>query len=278
MTLNDLQNLFLFESGIVRLTMFTMIKVIVVLLIARILNRTFTRIFNKAIKSNRINRSSAFALKKIAQYFVWVIALLYIMDVIGAPITVLLASSTALFVGLGLGMQETFKDFVSGIILLTERTVTVGDIIESDGLVGKVSEISLRTTKVWTRDQISVIIPNSKLTNQGFINWTHQKTSTRFNVDVGVKYGSDTREVERLLSDCMNQHKLVSKNPKPSVQFRDFGDSSLVFRCHFYSTELFKIEFIKSDLRHAINEAFNKADITIAFPQLDVWIKQTGEQ
>jgi small-conductance mechanosensitive channel len=205
---------------------------------------------------------------------VWTLSVLFTLDFIGVQITVILASSTALFVGLGLGLQDTFKDFISGIVLLSDRSVAAGDIVEVDGIVGKVHEVGLRTTKIKTRDDISVILPNSRLTTQGVINWAHQATTSRFHVEVGVAYGSDTRLVEKVLLECGLANAHVLKDPEPSVQFRDFGSSALVFRLYFYSTQLFLIEFVKSDLRFAIDEAFRTNGITIAFPQMDVWIKE----
>ena len=134
-------------------------------------------------------------------------------------------------------------------------------------------EVGLRTTKILTRDDIAVILPNSQLTNQGVINWSHQHAATRFHVEVGVAYGSDTRLVEKVLLKCMADMADVDNDPEPSVQFRDFGDSTLVFRANFHSTNLFRIEFTKSELRFAIDAAFRQHGITIAFPQMDVWIR-----
>jgi len=220
-----------------------------------------------------VDRGTAYALRQLVNYFIWIITILFTLDFMNVEVTVILAYSTALFVGLGLGLQDTFKDFISGIILLTERSVTAGDIIEINNLVGKVREVGLRTTKILTRDDIAVILPNSQLTNQGVINWSHQHAATRFHVEVGVAYGSDTRLVEKVLLECMANMPDVDSDPEPSVQFRDFGDSTLVFRANFHSTNLFRIEFTKSELRFAIDAAFRQHGITIAFPQMDVWIR-----
>ncbi|HAB35236.1 MAG TPA: hypothetical protein DCE58_01405 [Cryomorphaceae bacterium] len=276
MTVTEVLDLVIFRYGEVEITLFEIVQVVFILAVARTITFLVKRLFNRAVKRRRVDRGTAYALRQLINYVLWIMTILFTLDFSGIEITVILAYSTALFVGLGLGLQDTFKDFISGIILLTERTVTAGDIIEINNLVGKVKEVGLRTTKVLTRDDIAVILPNSQLTNQGVINWSHQHAATRFHVEVGVAYGSDTRLVEKVLLECMQNLAEIDAEPAPSVQFRHFGDSSLEFRANFHSTNLFRIEFTKSELRFAIDAAFREAGITIAFPQMDVWIRNQG--
>lgn len=264
------------EYGTVHITVFNILQVLFILALARTFTFLIQQAFRRAVKRRRVDRGTAYALRQLINYVIWIITILFTLDFSGVEVTVILAYSTALFVGLGLGLQDTFKDFISGIILLTERSVTAGDIIEINNLVGKVKEVGLRTTKVLTRDDIAVILPNSQLTNQGVINWSHQHAATRFHVEVGVAYGSDTRLVEKVLLECMAATADVDAEPEASVQFRDFGDSSLLFRANFHSSNLFRIEFTKSELRYAIDAAFRAHNITIAFPQMDVWIRNQG--
>jgi small-conductance mechanosensitive channel len=195
------------------------------------------------------------------------------LDTVGIKITFLLASSAALLVGLGLGLQQLFQDFVSGITLLIEGTVKVGDIVETaNGEVGQVDEINLRTSKLRTRDNIILIVPNSALIISPVINWSHIEQTTRFSVKVGVAYGSDVEKVTELLLMCTNEHKKIVKKPAPHVFFKDFGNSSLDFELLFYTNETFRVERIKSELRYAIDKAFRENNITIPFPQRDVHI------
>ncbi len=201
-----------------------------------------------------------------------------ILDSLGVKITVLLAGGTALFVGLGLGLQDAFKDLVAGIIILSERTVTAHDIVEIDGTVGEVLEVGLRTTTLRTRDDIELIMPNQKLTNERVINWSRNKKMTRFHVDVGVAYGSDTALVKTLLLQAATRNEAVSDSPKPHVFFNDFGSSSLDFRLFFYSHNLFRIERVKSELRFEIDRLFRENNVTIAFPQMDLWVRQLPNQ
>ncbi len=248
--------------------------ILFVLILTRALIWLIKRALNQRVKHNKLDQGKAYAITQILTYLFWTFAIVYLLDFVGVEITPLLLGSTALFVGLGLGLQDTFRDFVSGFIILMERTVTVGDIVEVDGVIGKVLEVGLRTTLVQTRDDIYLIIPNQKLTNQNVINWSQSKRVTRFNVEVGVAYGSDTSKVKELLLEAVKEHPMVSKEPQPLVHFRNFGNSSLDFQVHFYSSNLFRIETVKSEIRFSIDQKFRDNGVTIPFPQRDLWVKQ----
>ena len=137
-------------------------------------------------------------------------------------------------------------------------------------MVDVVKEIGLRTSVVETRDNISLLIPNSKLTNEALINWSHNEKKTRFDVKVGVAYGSDIQLVKKLLLDCAAKHTSVVDSPKPIVRFTNFGDSSLDFELLFWTLNTFRVEDTKSDLRFLIDAAFRENGVTIPFPQRDV--------
>ena len=174
-----------------------------------------------------------------------------------------------MLVGIGLGLQNIFKDFISGITLLTEGTIKVDDIVEVDGMVVKVNEISLRTSIVTTREDNVVIIPNHEFIEESIVNWTANKLPSRFTIEVAVDYSSDEHIVEKVLIECALNHKdvLNDKEFSPSVRLSNFGNSSLDFQLIFYSFNLFRIESVKSKLRFHILEAFRKNNITIPFPQ-----------
>ena len=192
MTLTNLLEFQLLTYKNFDVTIYEVGQVLFILGVTRLLTFLIRTALNRAVLRRRIERGSAYALGQIITYVVWTLSGLFTLDFIGVQITVILASSTALFVGLGLGLQDTFKDFIAGIVLL----------------------------------------------------------------------------------ECGLANPNVIQDPGPSVQFRDFGSSALVFRLYFFTTQLFLIEFVKSDLRFAIDEAFRKHGITIAFPQMDVWIKE----
>lgn len=229
--------------------------------------------FRKKILT-KYERGNLYSLYQIVKYFVWIIAILSTLEIIGVKINALLAGSAALLVGIGLGLQNTFNDFVSGIILLFEGTVKVGDVLDIDGDVVKIERIGLRTSTAVDRFDVHIIIPNSIITSNKMINWSHQEKKTRFSVKVGVAYGSDVDLVMKLLHDSALEHPKVTNSKDIIVRFNDFGNSSLDFEVLFFSRETFRIENIKSDIRKTINQKFREHNITIPFPQMDVYLKK----
>lgn len=213
------------------------------------------------------------AIYRIIKYFVYTVTILTLIKSTGLDISFILASSTALFVGLGFGLQDAFKDMASGILMYFEKNVKPGDIIEvEDGTIGTVLEIDLRTSKIRTRDGIMIIIPNSKFVNDNVINWSVGDILTRFDVKIGVAYGSDTQKVKQILLGVLTKYPSISDSPKPYVRFADFGDSSLDFSLSFWTEELWTIEKLKSDIRFDIDAAFKQHNISIPFPQRDLHI------
>jgi small-conductance mechanosensitive channel len=248
------------------------------LLIAIILIATWAilLLFKKILsKSRKLDEGQKYSIYQIVKYLVWVFSLAYCFESLGVKFTFLLAGSAALMVGLGLGLQQTFNDFVSGFILLLEGTLKVGDIIEVDGTVARVIHIGLRTTKVISRDDITLILPNNVLTNQRVINWSHASEKARFSVQVGVDYSSDVELVRSILLDCVTQHSKITPMPAPFVRFENFGDSSLDFSVFFWSHEIFPIETIKSEIRFSINQKFRENGVSIPFPQRVVHLPKT---
>ena len=177
-------------------------------------------------------------------------------------------------VGLGLGLQNLFSDFISGLILLVDSSIKVDDVIEIEGLVCKVQEINLRTTTVLTRDDKYIILPNTILTKNQLINWTHSDVTSRFDVTVGVDYASDVKLVMAVLKQAVESHPSVLKTPPPSIRFADFADSSLNFTILFWCEEVFRVENIKSEIRVRIFELFTENNISIPFPQRVLHFKQ----
>lgn len=221
-------------------------------------------------KQSKLDTGSTYAIFQIIKYIIWVIAFGFLLETVGIKVTVLIAGSAALLVGVGLGLQQTFNDVISGVILLSERTIKVGDILEIDGDIVKIQEIGLRTSKGLNRDEISIIIPNSLITTSKVINWSHQSKQARFKINVGVAYGSDVKLVIKALEDSVLDHPDVNTKSIVDVRFIDFGNSSLDFQVLFYSRNIFRIEKVKSDIRKNIYQKFNDFGIVIPFPQMDV--------
>lgn len=245
-----------------------LVIVLVTLIALRLIKKGFKRYFRKKTPQEA---SSFWSVFLIIKYFIWVIVIILILDSFHVKISVFLASFAALLVGVGLGIQQVFGDIAAGIILLVERNLMISDVIQlDDGTVGKVTEIGLRTSKIKTRDDIITIVPNSKFVNDRIINWSHIDFKTRFNVGVGVAYGSNVELVTKILLDCASQVSLIANIPKPFVRFEDFGDSSLDFRVYFWVNDSFHVENVKSQMRYNIDREFRKNKVTIPFPQRDV--------
>ncbi len=224
-------------------------------------------------KLSSFDQSNRYALFQIISYILWIISFTLILQVIGVQITVLLAGSAALLVGIGLGLQQTFNDVVSGIILLIEGTTRVGDILEIDGDIVMIENIGLRTSRGLNRDDIVVIIPNSSITTNKVINWSHQSMKTRFRIRVGVAYGSDVDLVKKVLEESVLEHPDITDKNLIEARLVDFGNSSLDFEVLFFSQNVFRIEKVKGSIRMIINRKFIENNITIPFPQVDVHMK-----
>lgn len=230
-------------------------------------------IFTDRVKSKKIEHGKGQSLFQIIKYLIWVIAISLFLESLGFSVTFMIASMSALLVGLGLGIQHFFNDIVSGIIILFDGSIKIGDVVEIQGdMVGKIDEISLRTSKLISRDDVVVIVPNSMFTSDNVINWSHNSFKTRFNVQVGVAYGSDVELVKKILIEAATEQKKIDSTPAPFVLFKNFGDSSLDFEILFYTNESFRVELIKSDLRFTINRKFIENKIAIPFPQRDIHI------
>jgi len=273
--IKELLNLKLIVTDNYNLTVYSLVIVIVILLLTYVLLKALQRIFKSLITHKKLEASSGYSIFLIIKYIIWVLILIISLDTLGLKISILLASFAALLVGVGLGLQQLFNDISSGIVLLIEQSIRVGDIIElDDGRIGKVLSIDLRTSVIKMRDDIVAIIPNSKLVNDIIVNWSQINESTRFYVQVGVAYGSNVELVRSLLLKSVIHHPNIEKKPEPFVRFVDFGNSSLDFQVFFWVTKSFVIETIKSDVRFQINKLFAENQITIPFPQSDVYIKE----
>jgi small-conductance mechanosensitive channel len=247
---------------------------LLILLVARLFIWILTHlILARYYRIKKVEYSSQYAINQILTYVIIVMAVIIALENLGIKMTLIWGGAAALLVGVGLGLQQTFNDLISGIILLFERTVEVGAVLEIDGMVGTVRKIGIRTSIIETRDNLTVIVPNSKLIVDKVINWNHNDDKARFSVSVGVAYGSDTELVKKLMLQVAKEHPKLLQEPAPFVRFVDFGDSSLDMELHFWTKLLIPVENIKSDLRFGIDKAFRDHKVTIPFPQRDLWIK-----
>ena len=204
------------------------------------------------------------------RWIIYVIIVLITFHSVGVNVTGIFAASAALLIGVGLALQTLFQDIISGIFILVDQSVHVGDIIEIEGKVGRVEEIKLRTTRAVTIDNKVLVIPNHLYLTNSLYNWTQNGTLTRESVEVGVAYGSDVELVKKLLLQAANSQENVLAQPEPTVLFTAFGDSSLNFKLIFTINDSFQSQFPKSEIRFEINRLFKENNVTIPFPQRDV--------
>lgn len=200
-------------------------------------------------------------------YSLYTVLVLLMLQNAGVDLGALLIASAALLVGVGFALQTFFQDIISGIFILIDQSVHVGDIIELDGKVGRVENITLRTTRAVTVDNKVLIIPNHMYLTTTLYNWTENEKQTRESVSLGVAYGTDLDKLKTLLIELALTHKEVVKKPKPFLKFDDFGASSLDFELVFTIKDGFKTELVKSDMRYAIEKTLRENNIEIPFPQ-----------
>jgi small-conductance mechanosensitive channel len=228
-------------------------------------------LINPYLRRKKVEEGRRYAFNQLIKYFFYILGFLFAVQTAGFKLSVLWAAGAALLVGIGLGLQQTFNDFASGIILLMEGSVQKGDWIEVGNTVGEVKRIGLRTSLITTRRNISIIVPNSKITIDNVINLSHDNDKVRHSVTVGVAYGSDLQLVKKVLLECASRHSKVS--PGAFVRVIEFNNSSIDFELLFWSDEYMQIEDVRSDLRFMIDNGFRKYHITIPFPQQDLYIK-----
>ena len=209
---------------------------------------------------------------KFVQYITYIIVGFAVLSASGINVTPFLAASAALLVGLGLALQELFQDVIGGVFIFIDKSLLVGDIVEVDGKVARVIEVTLRTTRAITRDDKIVVIPNHKFISEIIINYTQNHKTTRESVKIGVAYGSDVKKVEALLLQSVSEQRGVLKTPKSFVLFDDFGESALQFSVLFFISDSFSVPKIKSEIRFRIDQLFREHNISIPFPQRDIHI------
>jgi small-conductance mechanosensitive channel len=245
----DLIQFEIFHVGKYTLTISSVITVILIIVITFLLLKIIKKgLFRKRLKNN-IEEGNLYSLFQIFKYVIWIISIILIFETLGIKLNVLLTGSAALLVGIGLGLQHTFNNFIAGIILLFEGTVKIDDILEIDGDILKIQKIGLRASTAINRDDIIVILPNSLITSNKVINWSHQTKKIRFRIKVGVAYGSNVDLVIKLLKESAMEHIKIADKSSVNARFIDFGNSSLDFELLFFSDNIFRIENIKSDIR-----------------------------
>ncbi|MEE9364622.1 MAG: mechanosensitive ion channel domain-containing protein [Cellulophaga sp.] len=254
----------------IHITVGTLLAIIVGLIIVTYILKFAYKIMSSKLPEEDKNKFiSIFGFLK---YLLYILLVVTILQSSGVDLTVLLTASAALFVGLGFALQYLFQDIISGILMILDQSLHVGDIIEVEGKVGRVFEIRLRNTRALTRDDKVIVIPNHKFMTNSIYNYTQNHKTTRESVKVGVAYGSDIDLVTKILEDIAIAEKTILNSPKPFVVFEDFGDSALLFALNFYINDSYNDPQIKSEVRYKIEAAFREYNISIPFPQRDIHV------
>lgn len=220
----------------------------------------------------RADEGAAAVIRAVLFYVLLVTVVLLALRVVKVPLTIFAVLGGALAIGIGFGSQNVVNNFISGLIIMVERPIRVGNLIQLADLHGVVRHIGARSTRVQTGDNVEIIVPNSTFLENNVTNWTLSDDLVRARISVGVAYGSPVRRVEELLLKAAREHEKVQSDPAPRVLFAEFGDNALAFELYFWVRirRLFERHQVESDLRFKIDELFREADVTIAFPQRDV--------
>ncbi|MEM6424622.1 MAG: mechanosensitive ion channel domain-containing protein [Cyanobacteria bacterium P01_D01_bin.128] len=220
-----------------------------------------------------LNRGAREAVAILIRYSLISIGTVVILQVWGLDLSSLALLASALSVGIGLGLQNIARDFGSGLVLVFERPIQVGEFVEFGDFRGTVERIGARSTEIKTLDQVSIIVPNSRFLDQELINWSHRNPVSRIRLPVGVAYSSDPQQVKQVLLDAGTKHRDVIKMPPPLVLFDGFGDSALDFQLLVWIAEPSKQLIIRSDLYFAIEAGLKQHGIEIPFPQRDLHVR-----
>jgi len=226
-------------------------------------------------KKANLSTSVIYALRRIIHYCFIVLGIVLAAQCVGLNFGTLAVAFGFLGVGIGFGLQNLTSNFISGLILLFERPIGVGDLVNVDDKIAEVLSINMRSTMVRTFDHVMIIVPNSKLIENNVINWSIGDLKIRIHCPVGVAYGSDTKRVEAILLEIARKQEYVLDEPKPEVRFLEFGDSSLNFDLLVWTAKPDNQKRLRSDINFAIDAAFRENDITIPFPQRDLHLKMT---
>ena len=263
----------IFHLGKYNFKVESIIAILIIFIATKLVIWLIRSALNRKKDLSKVDKSNRNSLFQIIKYILWIISFSLILDTIGINVTVLLAGSAALLVGIGLGLQQTFNDVISGIMLLIEGTTKAGDILEIDNDIVMLDSIGLRTSMGLNRDDIVIIIPNSLITTNKVINWSHQSMKTRFRISVRVAYGSDVDFVKKILEESVLEHPDITNKELIEARLVNFGISSLDFEVLFFSQNVFRIEKVKGNIRMIINRKFNENNISIPFPQMDIHYK-----
>ena len=250
-----------------------------IVLIIYIANWIRNLLVNKILSRYQLDIGIRQSIGTIIRYIILIIGFFVIIQTAGINLSSLGLIAGALGVGIGFGLQNVTNNFISGIIILFERPIKVGDRIDVGEIKGDVVKISARATTIITNDNIAVIVPNSDFINSTVINWSHNDRMVRFNFPVRVSHKANPEHVKQVLLEVFDQHEGILRNPKPDVLFNSYDEDSLNFILRIWTSEYInRPNVLKSQLYYEVFKAFKKENIEIPFPQRDLHLKSGFEQ
>lgn len=266
----------LFQLGQTWISLATMVQFVVIVLLVVLMSRVVRRLLRRRVLARtKLDAGLQYAIARIVSYIVLVLGLLIGLETLGVNLSSLAVIAGALGVGIGFGLQNIVSNFVSGLILLTERPIQIGDRVDVGGTMGGVIRIGARSTTIVTNDNITIIVPNSEFISGRVINWSIGDPKVRFRIPVGVSYGSDPHLVEKLLLEVADSNPHALKDPPPTVRFVEFADSALNFELRVWSVDMVsRPGALRSELNFAIWDKFKQHGIEIPFPQRDLHLKE----
>jgi small-conductance mechanosensitive channel len=237
-------------------------------------SRTKRFLFNRLLTKSGLDRALQYAISQIVSNVVLIVGIIIVLENTGIHLGALAVFAGAVGVGVGFGLQNITSNFISGLVILAERPITIGDRIEVAGIAGQVQQIRARSTVILTNDNIAMIVPNTKFIDSPVTNWTYGDPRVRFRVPVGVAYGSDVNKVRELLIAAAREHPATLSEPPPNVYLEKFGGSSIDFELVAWSREMsYRPRRFKSDLNFLIDKHLRAAGIQIPYPQRDLHIR-----
>jgi small-conductance mechanosensitive channel len=229
----------------------------------------------KVFKKLHIDEGTGYMLSRITQYIIITIGALVAFQFVGIDLSGLAVIFGLLSVGIGFGLQNITSNFISGLIILFERPIKVGDRVTVSDIEGDVTEINIRSTKVRTVNNISIIVPNSEFVSRDVINYSHGDSTYRLDIDVGVSYGSDLDNVLKALKEVSEESESVLKSPKSEYHLIEFGDSSWNMQLRAWIADVKEYPRIRNELNQAIVHKFRDHDVEIPFPQRDLHVRSS---
>ena len=260
-----------FRIGATEVTIATIVAALVVILVTFAVSALLQRAIGKALALRGVAREgSVRAAKRLLHYAILLVGFGVGLDTIGINLSALFAAGAVFAVGLGFAMQNIVQNFVSGVILLLERTIKPGDILQVEGRTVRVQRMSIRSTICRTLDEEEIIVPNTTLVQNTVTNYTLLDSTYRLRVTVGVTYGSDMRRVKEVMETVSRSLPWRNQEHDPLVFLAEFGDSAVVWESSVWMDDPWRARRNKGEFHEALWWAFADAGITIAFPQLDV--------